>query len=136
MSVQRSLSIKSGVLTLAVLLCASLLVGCRKDEPAARKDTGFAARLKATHYINVSSEKNAALKELAINAAGAGDVEITKKAIITINVTEDRNSAAAKAAELLSKSGNVEAAIKVAELINMTELRNEVFKKIAAEKID
>ena len=61
-----------GTLTLVLLLC--LFAGCKKNEPPVRAD--LRTRLEAAMQISNSSDRDSALKAVAVAAAdlGAGDI--------------------------------------------------------------
>jgi hypothetical protein len=97
--------------------------------PVVKSD--FATRLEAARGIVNTSERDEACLHLSSAAAGAGDVEATKGALLLIVNTSTRDQAAYRASLLLAKNNRGEGANEVVKLIIVTSLQDEARAKIA-----
>jgi len=124
----------AALLTTCIGLSVFCLCGCDRKTPSTEDASALQGRLKAAKLITSSTEKNAALEELAKIASKAGHGQIVVQAISAINQSSTRNSAAESAAPLLAKTGEVDDAIAVVKLISHTSIRNKVLAEIATQE--
>ena len=113
------------MLALAIL-CA--LAGCKKTEP---RSEDLPARLQAALQINSSSDRDAALKAVALDAAGLGTDDIAKRATGGIMASRLRDETASDCALALARAHKMAAAKDMAQMINASSLRDSTLKKLA-----
>lgn len=114
-----------------VLLVVANLAGCNREAPRTQAPDQLKGRLDAANGISNSTERNEALKSVAQDAAEAGVVEVTVKAVEGISNTTMRSEVAATCARKLAKRGETKGATDVAQLITNSTLKNEVLGEIA-----
>ena len=115
-------------------LSALFMCGCKGEAPNAENGGTVEGRLEAAKQITSSTEKNAALVEVARIAAEAGHGKIVMEAISEMSLSTVRNSAAETTAPLLAKKGKTEDALAVAKMSNSSTLRNKVLAEIAMQQ--
>lgn len=117
-------------------ICVSILfmLGCDQGAPTTESEQATQTRLEAAKRIASSTEKNAALVEVARIAAEAGEGKIVKEAISEMSLSSVRNSTAETTAPLLAKKGRTEDALAVVKMINSTTLRDKVLAEIATQE--
>ena len=115
-------------------LSALLMPGCDRGTPITESEQATKTRLEAAKRITSSTEKNAALAEVARIAAEAGQGKLVREAISEMSLSSVQNSTAETTAPLLAKKGKTEDALAVVQMINSTTLRNKVLAEIATQE--
>ena len=96
--------------------------------------TEYEARLEAAKLIQRNSEQDAALADLAKDAAKVGAGAVTKGAVEAIRGNSLHDTAASEASVLLAEAGKHEDATEVAKLIRLSSLRDTTLAKIVKGK--
>ena len=91
----------------------------------------FANRLDAAKGIDNSAARDGAMSQVALDAAGAGNAEVTKGAVQLIGNSALHDEVAAKAALKLAKAGQGEAAHALARLIGNSSIQDEILWKLS-----
>jgi len=113
------------ILTLAII-CA--LAGCKKNDP---RSEDLAARLQAAMQISSNSDRDAALKAVAMDAANLGSVDVAKQAAGAISANDVRDQTASDGALALARAHKMAAARELAQSIHVNSLRDSTLKKLA-----
>jgi len=113
------------ILALAIL-CA--LAGCKKNAP---RSDDLAARLQAAMQISSSSDRDAALRAVALDAAGLRTDDIAKRATGGIMASSLRDETASDCALALARAHKMAAAKEMAQMISATSVRDGTLKKLA-----
>lgn len=114
-----------------VLFVLTIAAGCSREAPRPQTAEQLKGRLEAANGITNSTEKNAALKAVAEDAADAGAADVAAKAAEGITQSTTRNEVAEACARKLARRGDTSGAKAVAELITNTTKKNEVLGEIA-----
>src|SRR5262245_29599481 len=78
-----------------VLVIAAIAAGCNREGQRSQAPEQLKGRLDAANGISNSSEKNEALKSVALDAADSGVVEVAVKALEGISNSSMRSEVAA-----------------------------------------
>jgi len=113
---------------IGLLFIIAFLSSCHK-QPAT--SVALQGRLDAANLISEPNARNEALGKLAIDAAGAKDIQIATAAIESINEPNRKNSTAETCALVLSRNVEPKAATAVAQLISDPNVRNRTLQAIA-----
>ena len=95
-------------LLVLLVVTLGLVVSCGGEQEGPQ---GLAARLAAAHEISSQVAKEEALAAVAVDAAEAGNIEVTMSAIATISSQVQKEKTAAEAALALAEAGQATAAI-------------------------
>jgi hypothetical protein len=96
----------------------------------------LAARFAAAEALNSTSEQQAALAILAVDAARAGDSKVAKDTLGRLNSTSVAQAQTYKVALLLARAGQTEEAVVLAKSLNSTSQSQKALSKIAKGEVD
>jgi hypothetical protein len=105
-----------------------------KDRGEKTTNDPYAARLDAALAIGIPSDRNDALKTVALDAAEAGKADIVKKAIAGIGFLDMKAEVTGECALKLADAGKHQEAVDVAKMIGVLSDRADVLKKLAEKK--
>jgi hypothetical protein len=98
-------------------------------EPAVSED--LAGRLEAAANISGLSERDAALTNLAQDAAKSGEAELVRKILQQIRGNEERDQAALESVRVLASLGMRRQAVEIAKSISGVSTRDQALSELA-----
>lgn len=101
------------------------------EKPGQSAKSEFASRLAAAKGIGNLNERDLACSKLAIDAAAAGDEEVTEGAVRLIAASQLHDETASKAGLRLAKAGKGDGANAVVKLIGDSNLQDQARARIA-----
>lgn len=114
---------------LAILLV--LVSGCSGRKAATGDSASFAGRLGAAKAISSTAKRDSALSTLAVEAAKAGEGDISRQSVASISSSSVKDDAGYNAATALARAGKTEDAKAVADLISSSARKDKAMAKIA-----
>ncbi len=117
-------------LDLPALLAESTAVSAQSEVQAASQDV-LQARLEAAETISAASDKDEALKTLAVDATQAGDLALAKQALEQISDVDVHDPAARQCMQTLVKAGHRKEAMEMAKIIQDTDTRDQALLELA-----
>jgi hypothetical protein len=114
-----------------LLFLVMLFSACQKQTPTAATLRGS---LDAASSITNTASRDDALGELAIHAAEAKDLEVTKQALGRITSVDAKDKAAEAAALAFAKKAETKAATEIARMINSTALQDRTLNAVAKSR--
>jgi hypothetical protein len=121
----------TGRISSLVVVGLALAAGCGPNARPPQTPEQLMGRLDAANRITNLSERQAALKEIAVDAANSGAGDITLKAMERITNVSTKNEVAEECALTLARRGDTRAATTCAEAITNVQKKNEVLARIA-----
>jgi hypothetical protein len=115
----------------------TLAVGCgqnattKQDEKPRQTAEQLRGRLDAAEALTVLGDRVEAFKEVAEDAADAGEAEIARMALEKITIQGTKEQVAEACALKLARRGDTKAAKDIAELITTPGTKEKVLEQIA-----
>ncbi len=117
-------------LDLPALLAEGAAMAAQGVVQAASQDV-LQSRLEAAETISDASDKDDALKTLAVDAAQAGDFALAKQALEQISDVDVHDPAARRCMQTLVKAGHRKEAMEMAKIIQDTDTRDQALLELA-----
>lgn len=127
----RSFSVATFIVTLSLLATGCTREAAKPPDGPPSEKGPFATRLAAALTISNVTSKDDAISRVALDAAEAGDGEVTTKAISAISNVQTKDAAASRAALKLAKASRGEEANAVARMISNIGVRDQTLAKLA-----
>jgi hypothetical protein len=120
------------------LFIAAIVVACACQKRAAAPaiatmsdNSSLGARFDAAMQISSSASRDAALRQVATDAAQVRDAQMARRAVSSIVTTSVREAAAEQAALRFAKAGLHREAMDLAKQISSVEVRDRTLSAIA-----
>lgn len=123
--------------SIALLICALVVpvCGCSKEEVVAvGRQAAWGEKFAAANSIRQAETKDAAMADLATQAAQVGQWSILLKALDNIRNTQTHDEAARASATALAKRGRLDYARQIADKIHDTAIKDDTLKQIVKVK--